>query len=117
MTSSEIIKTYEDILSVTGQMLEAARNNDWDALVERETECRKLVEQLMTAKAEAETETNAELEPEARKRKVEIIRKVLADDAEIRNLTEPWLARLQHLMTSAGHERRLHAAYGSGSAG
>lgn len=110
MTSSEMIKTYEGILAVTGQMLEAARSGDWDRLVEREAECRKLVERLMTAKVEAE------LEPAARKRKVEIIGKVIADDAEIRNLTEPWLARLQHLVTSTRQERRLNAAYGAASA-
>lgn len=111
MTAEEMIQTYEDILSVTREMLEAAHQGDWDLLVARENACRVLVDKLMNARVEAK------LEPEARKRKAEIIREVLADDAEIRNLTEPWLARLQHLMSSAGHERKLHAAYGAGSSG
>ena len=55
------------------------------------------------------------LEPNIHKRKVEIIRQVLADDAEIRNLTEPWMQRLQHLLTSVGQERKLHAAYNAGA--
>lgn len=108
MTSTDIIETYEAILAVTGQMLEAARSADWDLLVEREQHCRVLVEKLMAAR------NAAELDAATRKRKAEIIRKVLSDDAAIRDLTQPWLSRLQYLMTSAGRERQLHAAYGSG---
>jgi flagellar protein FliT len=108
MNSSELIATYEAILQVTTQMLDAARAGDWDRLVDRERECRRLVDCVATTKAEIR------LEPEARQRKVEIIRKVLADDAEIRNLAEPCMARLQHLIGSARQERDLHAAYGAG---
>ena len=112
MSNEEMIRTYENILAVTAQMLEAARAADWDLLVNREQECRQLVESLMNAG----NEKNIVLEPQVHKRKVEIIRKVLADDAEIRNLTEPWMQRLQHLLTSVGHERKLHAAYNAGTA-
>jgi flagellar protein FliT len=112
MTSEEMIRTYEHILSVTAQMLDAARAADWDLLLKREQECRQLVQGLMTTRSDNEFV----LEPQVRKRKVEIIRKVLADDAEIRNLTEPCMQRLQHLLTSVGHERRLHAAYNAGTA-
>lgn len=112
MSNEEMIRTYENILAVTAQMLEAARAADWDLLVNREQECRQLVESLMNAG----NENNIVLEPQVHKRKVEIIRKVLADDAEIRNLTEPWMQRLQHLLTSVGHERKLHAAYNAGTA-
>lgn len=112
MTGDEMIGIYEDILAVTTQMLEAARAADWDLLVRREQECRLLVEKLMNAR----DGQDMALEPQARRRKVEIIRKVLADDAEIRNLTEPWMRRLQHLLTSVGQERKLHAAYNDGAA-
>lgn len=106
MTPRDVIQTYEAILEVTARMLDAARNSDWDLLVEREHECRALVDKLVAARVEVE------LDDDARKRKAEIIRKVLSDDAAIRDLTQPWLARLQHMMTSAGRERQLHAAYG-----
>ena len=112
MTSEEMIETYEAILAVTAQMLDAARAADWNLLVKREQECRQLVANLMNTRIENEIV----LEPQVRKRKVEIIRKVLADDAEIRNLTEPWMQRLQHLLTSVGQERKLHAAYNTGTA-
>jgi flagellar protein FliT len=112
MNNAEVIGTYENILAVTAQMLDAARAADWDLLVRREQECRQLVESLLNTRSESEII----LEPQLRRRKVEIIRKVLADDAEIRNLTEPWMQRLQHLLTSVGQERKLHAAYGAGAA-
>ena len=112
MDNDEMIGTYENILSVTAQMLDAARAADWDLLVRREQECRQLVESLMNARSGKQIV----LEPQVRRRKVEIIRKVLADDAEIRNLTEPWMQRLQHLLTSVGQERKLHAAYNAGAA-
>jgi flagellar protein FliT len=108
MTSTELIQTYESVLAVTGEMLEAARGEDWDRLVEREKRCRELIDTLIQARDEVA------LDSDTRRRKAEIIRKVLADDAAIRDLTQPWLARLQHLMTSAGRERQLHAAYGAG---
>ena len=108
MTSTEIIQTYESILAVTAEMLEAARNADWDRLVEREQHCRELVARLMQAREAAP------LDDDSRKRKAQIIRKVLADDAQIRDLTQPWMARLQHMMTSTRQERRLNAAYGTG---
>ena len=82
MTSAEMIGTYENILAVTAQMLDAARAADWDLLVRREQECRQLVENLMNARSGNEVV----LEPQVRRRKVEIIRKVLADDAQIHAL-------------------------------
>jgi flagellar protein FliT len=111
MTNEELIGTYENILDVTARMLDAARAADWDLLVAREQECRQLVDSIMSARSE----NKFVLEPQERKRKVEIIRKVLTDDAEIRNLTEPWMQRLQHLLTSVGQERKLHAAYDAGA--
>jgi len=112
MTGEEMIRTYENILAVTAQMLDAARTADWDLLLKREQECRQLVEGLAAARRDNEIV----LGPQIRKRQVEIIRKVLADDAEIRSLIEPCMHRLQHLLTSVGRERRLHAAYNTGKA-
>ena len=110
MNSAEMIGIYEQILAVTAQMLEAAHAADWDGLIVLERQCRSLVERLKDLRADA----HAVLEPKARKRKAEILRQVLADDAAIRDLTEPWMRNLQHLLKSAGHERRAHAAYRAG---
>lgn len=106
MQSPGIISIYESILCVTGEMLDAARCGDWDRLIERERACRILVEEL---KQLAE---NVPLDDAARQRKAEIIRKVLADDKEIRNITEPQLARLADLLDGSRRERGLRNAYG-----
>jgi flagellar protein FliT len=42
---------------------------------------------------------------------VELIRKILDDDADIRNHTEAWMTQLQHLMQSTAQERRLRQVY------
>ena len=102
-----ILAAYESISATTGHMLAAAKNGDWDRLVALEHDCRALVDTLRSDAAAAP------LEHDLRERKAEIIRKVLADDAEIRNLTEPWMAELQAFLGSAGRERMLRSAYRS----
>lgn len=109
MNDPQIIVTYEAILAITGQMLGAARIDDWNRLVALEQDCKKLVERLIA------DNTGQPLSSQFQQRKTEIIRKVLADDAEIRNITQPWMAQLQNILGSAGREQRLHRAYGPGS--
>ena len=111
MNSPQIITPYETILAITGQMLDAARNDDWERLVALEKDCKKLVEELIAENY------GLPLSSQFQQRKAEIIRKVLADDAEIRSITEPWMAQLQSFLGSAGRERRLSRAYVSGSSG
>lgn len=109
MNGPRIIAAYEAILALTGQMLEAARNDDWDRLVALEQDCKKRVEELIAEN------TGQPLSGQFQQRKAQIIREVLADDAEIRNITEPWMTQLQHILGSAGREKRLHQAYGPGT--
>jgi flagellar protein FliT len=47
-----------------------------------------------------------------RVRKVNAIRKMLASDRQIRDLTQPWMAKLSALMNNNATERRLARAYG-----
>lgn len=105
MDSTQIIATYENMLTVSGQMLEAAKSSDWDRLVDLEKHCRALAERLSAGGA------SPRLTGQLRQRKVEIIRRMLADDAEIRNLTQPWMAQLQQFLGSARQERKLCQAY------
>jgi flagellar protein FliT len=92
-------------------MLVAARQADWERLIERERECCRQVQTLAAAQVETR------LDPPFQRRKIEIIHKVLAGDAEIRDLTEPRMARLQQLVSGTRQERRLISAYGSGPSG
>lgn len=107
INSQEIIALYEAVSAITDQMLAAARSADWDKLVELEERCASHVQILR------ENEPPQPLTGGLRERKVQIIHKILADDREIRNLTEPWMAQLAALMNSAGTERKLSNAYGA----
>ena len=100
-----VIENYEFLSSLTAQMRVAATQGEWDHLVALEKQCSQRV-QAMKAQDAA-----TPLDEDTRLRKVALIRRMLADDAEIRNQTLPWMAQLQKLMQSAGQERRLQQAY------
>lgn len=102
-----VIENYELLSSITAQMRIAATDGQWDQLVELEKQCSQHVAVIKTQ--------NVGIPPNesTRLRKVELIRKILADDAEIRNHTEPWVKQLQHIMHSTGQERRLQQTYSS----
>jgi len=103
-----VIENYEVLSSLTAQMREAAVKNEWDHLVELEKQCSQRVASMKALDA------STPLDESTRLRKVALIRKILADDAEIRNRAEPWMAQLQRIMQSTRQERRLLETY-SGS--
>lgn len=100
-----VIENYEFLSTLTAQMRDAAVHSQWDNLVELEKQCSQRVAFMKPLDAATP------LDESSRLRKVALIRKILADDAEIRNRVEPWMAQLQRIMTSVGQERRLLDAY------
>jgi flagellar protein FliT len=104
-----VIENYESLSSITAQMREAAAQGEWDRLIELENECRRRVETM-----KASDTAMPELNETSRKRKVELIRQILADDAAIRGYTEPWMAQLQRIMHNARVEQRVRQAYSGG---
>jgi flagellar protein FliT len=48
-----------------------------------------------------------------RRQKIELIHKILANDAEIRNFAEPWMKRLWSLLGSSRMARQVGKAYDS----
>jgi flagellar protein FliT len=86
-------------------MLDAARASDWDALIEHEKSCAQVIDALRAAGA------GLRLDPDSLERKRAIIRRVLAEDAEIRRLTQPWLGRLEDLLRTSTTQRRLGDTY------
>jgi flagellar protein FliT len=99
---------YERIAGLTTAMLEAARASQWEILLDLETECRTVFTQLVNAGAAAAAT------PETAQRKAMLIRQVLADDAEIRNLIEPWMAELGQWLGMSSRSHRLKDAYSAG---
>lgn len=111
MTGHErILDIYGSLSTKTGEMLNAARSSDWDRLIELEQDCGTLVDSLRR------DDTAPSPGPEYMQRKATLIRKLLADDAEIRRYTEPWMAQLEVYLGSARQENRLQRAYGTSQA-
>jgi flagellar protein FliT len=108
MDNQEILAIYETVADITDKMLAAARTGDWEQLAALESHCSSQVEMLKLS-----DHPQQPLTPTAREQKTRIIKKILEDDRQIRDLTEPWMARLSALMKSSGTERKLAQVYGT----
>ena len=107
MVSESIFAAYENLWLLTRQMLNAAQNDDWGALIEGELKRNALVERMMVQNESSIMNT---LEQQ---KTGEIIRHILAADGEIKKLTEAWKGELQEILGSVGTEKKLHKAYES----
>jgi len=101
-----ILDSYEEVRAASIRMLQAARNSDWDALVACERQCAAIIGRL-----QAFGDDPDRLDESGRKRAYDIIRAILACDAEIRDLTQPWLRQLEVHLGTPRMSRRLAAAY------
>ena len=106
MSPEQMIATYEQILALMNLMHRAADAREWEQLVALEQQCKKLVQGLI------ERDRGAPLGETLRERKISLVRQVLAVDAAIRNITEPWLRELQGLLTTRNRQQQLFATYG-----
>lgn len=98
--NSVLLNYYEAIEKASQDMLEAARSGDWDHVVKLEGACALLIAQLkMSAEERPLPKEEAEL-------KSRIMQRILVNDAEIRQLAEPWLEELDDLL--AGRPKTLH---------
>ena len=100
-----MIECYEQIADASSRMLAAARAEEWDLLTEVERECAQVIDRL---RGMGDPET---MSGDGRRRRMEIIRQVLSDDAEIRRLAEPWLARMETFLRGCNNDRRIRDAY------
>lgn len=110
MNSLELISLYESVATITASMLDAARTGDWELLAQLESDCSTHVQTIR------ETDLPIALAPELREKKIFIIKKILADDKKIREITEPWMLRLSNLMQNSSATRKLSQAYGANHA-
>ena len=98
--SQTLLNYYEAIERASADMLDAARNGNWDEVVKLEGACAVLISQLKHA---AQKQT---MRDEESKLKSRIMQRILLNDAEIRHLAEPWLEDLDRLM--AGKPKIVH---------
>ena len=98
MTTS-LIDYYLAIEESSQKMLQAAEERNWDEVMRQEGACAVLIEQLR------KLAQGAELKPEQRTEKTKIMQRILRNDAQIRDLAEPWLFSLSE---NVKDERVLH---------
>ena len=86
--SDNVLSYYAALECASAEMLQAARNGDWDSVCRLEGACAVVVarlRQIARQKPLRETEQDARLR---------ILRAILANDAEIRRICEPLPAML-----------------------
>jgi flagellar protein FliT len=103
--TTETLAYYESIAATSGMMLEAARTADWDRLVAAERECANLVARLR-ALGPRSALSGSEVE-----RRRTLLHEMLANDAEIRRLTQPWVDQLEQLLAGTSVARRAQQTY------
>jgi flagellar protein FliT len=107
VSASEILALYAQLRTLTASMREAAANEDWDALIALESQCSE-VSCLLIACEDGSPRT-----PEYQRKKTDLIREVLEDDALIRQSVNQRMAGLWRLIDGRGQVEKLRAAYGT----
>jgi flagellar protein FliT len=110
MTAPEfarLLARYDAMQRLSQQMLDLAAKGDWDALATAEATRTAIEEELRQA------DTLKWQGPQAAK-KEELIRAILALDAQTRTLVETGMQELRQTLGSIGTERKLNKAYGPG---
>lgn len=94
MTSNQVLSMYENLAGLTGQMAAAARTSDWDSFSRLENQCALRTARLKDEPAPALSGTS-------RLRKIDLLKMILANDREIRTVTDPWAGQLADIMQGA----------------
>ena len=112
----QLLSYYEAIERASADMLNAARQGNWDEVLKLEGACVLLISQLKHAAQHPEesaignggtaAHTPSAADVDAAKVKSRIMQRILVNDAEIRHLAEPWLQDLDDAM--AGRRQTLH---------
>lgn len=103
-TQARFLDCYEAIARATQRMLDAARAADWASFARCERDCAACIERIEQLGA-----PDVVLDANGRRRRFDLLRSVLRDDAEIRDLTQPWLGRVDRCIG-----RRAPCAAGTG---
>jgi len=96
-----LMEHYRAIEAASEHMLTAAQCQDWPEMLKQQEVCAVHIEQLRRAAACGE-----ELDATQRSERSQIMQRILANDAQIRHLTEPWMAQIEYLLK--GGKNPLH---------
>lgn len=100
--NAQLISYYEAIEKASVDMLSAARSGDWDEVCKLEGACALLIAQLKHAADEQQ------LASDEAPLKARLMQRILVNDAEIRQLAEPWLDEIGMRMGMGGGQPTLH---------
>lgn len=103
---SPVVLCYQELELIASQMLDAAQGGNWDAMTELQQVYLAHVERLRGM------HTDAPITEHERAERFQLLERILAYDAAIRNLLMPQMARLAALLNSSRQQRGLHHAYG-----
>lgn len=101
------IEIYEQMSQLSTRMVEAARANDWDRLIDLEHAVANLRQTLID-----DSDTAASAQHTEKKRA--LIQRILQDDAEVRRHTEPWMEQVRRFLSGNVRKQQLDRAYGAG---
>ena len=102
LRDGSLLGYYEAIETASANMLDAARTGDWDTVVKLEGACAVLIAQLKHAAQQRV------LGPDETALKSRIMQRILVNDAEIRNLAEPWINDISRLVGGTTDPRQMH---------
>ena len=92
--TTPLLNYYEAIERASQDMLDAARHGNWDQVLKLEGACAVLIAQLKQSAA------SSPLGADEAQFKSRIMQRILVNDAEIRQLAEPWLEDLDDLLSA-----------------
>lgn len=101
------IEIYVQMCAISQRMVDAARANDWETLIDLEQSIARLRDTL-TEEADRAADGLASAE-----KKRELIHRLLKDDAEIRRHTEPWMEQVRMFLTGNSRKQKVDSAYGA----
>lgn len=104
--SSPVIAIYQKIATITGKMRAAAQGKHWDDLVKLGHQYNETVETLRYVPAVQPVSAKE------REDRVQLLSEILNNDAAVRDLAMPELARVNELLNVMKKQKSMLHAYG-----
>lgn len=101
-----LLDHYRAVLNSAESMRRAARANDWTTVAGLAQRIRSMTEQL------ERLGPAGRLDADGNRERLDILSRLVAIDAEVRYLREPWLARIDGLLAPAAEPRAASPAGG-----
>ncbi|AKH65500.1 MULTISPECIES: flagella biosynthesis regulatory protein FliT [Photorhabdus] len=102
----DLLSAYQRILSLSEQMLNLAKNEKWDDLVDMEITYLKAVEVISQSSISSATSVSLQ------QKMTHILQTILDNENEIKELLQRRLDELSKLIKQAGRQQLLNDSYG-----